>query len=96
MTSTAQARVHLRVHGRVQGVFFRASTQREAQRLSLSGWVRNCADGGVEVIAEGPRRACEELVEYCRHGPMGARVDALDVERIPATGEQSDFRILYR
>ena len=95
MTSTAQARVRVRVHGRVQGVFFRASMQREAQRLGLSGWVRNCADGSVEVIAEGPRGACEEFVEYCHQGPRGARVDALDVDWTPATGEQSDFRILY-
>ncbi len=95
MTSTARARVHLRAHGHVQGVFYRASAQREAQRLGLFGWVRNCADGSVEVIAEGPRGACEEFVEYCHHGPIGARVDALDVDWTPVTGEQSDFRILY-
>ena len=50
-----QRRVRLRIHGRVQGVFYRDSTRREAQRLGLRGWVRNRSDGSVETVAQGPR-----------------------------------------
>ena len=63
------------VTGRVQGVFYRASTLEQAQLLNLTGWVKNLPDGGVEVLAEGPKYALEQLVEWCRMGPPAAEVD---------------------
>lgn len=81
------------VRGRVQGVFFRASTQREARRLGLVGWVANRADGAVELCAEGEEGALQELVAWAHHGPSGARVDEVDVQWRGFGGDHSDFRI---
>jgi acylphosphatase len=67
------------VHGHVQGVFFRETTRRRAQAAGITGWVRNCPDGTVEAVFEGEREAVERLVEFCREGPRGARVDRVDV-----------------
>ena len=92
MAGGEHARIHLRIHGQVQGVFFRASTEVEARRLGLTGWVRNCPDGSVEVVAEGPRARLEDLVAWCRHGPPRAQVDHVEIEWSAATGEFSGFR----
>ena len=73
-TASETARAHLKVLGRVQGVYYRASALQEAQKLGLTGWVRNCADGSVEAVAEGPREKLELLIAWCRSGPPGARV----------------------
>ena len=75
----AEVTCTIRVRGRVQGVFFRGSTQDEARRLGLGGTVRNVHDGSVEVVATGPREKLEELVAWCRGGPPSARVDDLEV-----------------
>ncbi len=92
--SGERARARMRAAGRVQGVFYRQSTANEAARLGLAGSVRNLADGSVEVVAEGPRSAVEALAAFCRQGPPGARVDALDVAWEPAAGETGPFRVL--
>jgi acylphosphatase len=68
------ARVHLKINGRVQGVYFRASTVEQARRLGVTGWVMNCRDSSVEVIAEGDREQLEELIRWCHDGPPGAQV----------------------
>jgi len=88
-----QVRAHLTVHGRVQGVYFRASTVYEAQNLGLTGWVRNCPDGSVEAVAEGPRDKLDDLVAWCRKGPTGARVTQLDVSWAPAQNDFQSFGI---
>ena len=75
--------VCVRVEGRVQGVFFRASTRQTAVRLGLAGWVANRPDGSVEAFFQGPAEAVETAVAWCRGGPRGARVDRVAVE--PAT-----------
>jgi acylphosphatase len=72
-------RARVRVHGRVQGVFFRAETQARARSLGLSGWVRNAEDGSVEAVFEGERERVESMIEWCRRGPSGARVDDVEV-----------------
>jgi len=68
------ARAQLRIVGRVQGVYFRASACQEGQSLGLAGWVRNCPDGSVEIVAEGTRANLEQLIAWCHRGPPGARV----------------------
>ncbi len=81
-------RVALRawVGGRVQGVFFRDATRREALTLGLSGWVRNLPDGRVEVLFVGPRAACEKALAFLHVGPPRARVARVEVlwESAPA------------
>ncbi|MGH7823697.1 MAG: acylphosphatase [Candidatus Binatia bacterium] len=79
MESKDETRVHLQVEGRVQGVYFRASAAQQAQRLGLTGWVMNCPDGSVEIVAEGARAKLEELVAWCQQGPPGARVSNVAV-----------------
>lgn len=71
------------VAGRVQGVFFRASTQRRAEALDISGSARNLPDGRVEVIACGEPGAVAELREWLREGPPGARVTGVSCEQLP-------------
>ena len=83
------------VRGRVQGVYFRAATRDRARRLGLSGWVRNCRDGSVELIAEGEKAKLEQLVTWCRSGPQGAAVTDLNVEWQAATGEFAGFAMKY-
>jgi len=72
-------RVHLFVSGRVQGVFFRVDTQREAQSLGLVGWVRNLPDGRVEIVAQGDAEAVRALVEWSHLGPVRAEVASVDI-----------------
>ncbi len=73
-------RKRVRAHGRVQGVFFRDSVRRAAESAGVAGWARNCADGTVEAVFEGPPEAVERLVELCRSGPGHAAVSRVDVE----------------
>lgn len=72
-------RVRLEIFGRVQGVFYRASTREKAQGLGLSGWVQNRPDGSVEAVVEGPRDDVQTLIEWTHEGPPHASVDAVDV-----------------
>jgi acylphosphatase len=75
--------VRFLVAGRVQGVFFRASTREQALRLGLSGYAKNLADGRVEVIASGSEAAVAELADWLREGPPAARVEAVEREPMP-------------
>jgi acylphosphatase len=72
-------RRRITVSGRVQGVFFRETARRRAESSRLSGWVRNNPDGTVEAVFEGEEKAVERLVDWCREGPRGARVEWVDV-----------------
>jgi len=67
----------------------------EATRLELTGWVRNLADGDVEVVAEGEDGAVEEFLKWCRHGPPYAHVTSVEVAHSPATSELDSFRITF-
>ncbi len=73
-------RVRLRVSGRVQGVFFRDSVRGEAAARGVAGWVRNCPDGTVEAVFEGPPDAIDELIELCGRGPGPGHADVAQVE----------------
>lgn len=87
--------LHIKIHGRVQGVWFRANTQQTAQRLGLAGWVRNMPDGGVEVPVQGSRDAVNELLSWCHQGPPGARVDRVDFEEGGVDDALTGFTIRY-
>jgi len=81
-----RVRRHLVVRGRVQGVAFRWSTQEEARRLGVAGWVRNRDDGSVEAVFEGAPDAVERAEAFCASGPPAARVDAVEGRDEPAEG----------
>lgn len=76
------------VRGRVQGVFFRQTTQRRALELGVMGWVRNQEDGTVYIHAEGRSAAVDELLAFLHHGPKNARVDEVDVRRVKVEGHE--------
>jgi acylphosphatase len=90
----ALKQLQLIVRGRVQGTYFRASTQREARRLGLGGWVRNRSDGSVEIVAEGEETSIRELHGWAQKGPSAARVDRVDTRWKSYSGEYADFRIV--
>jgi acylphosphatase len=81
---------HVMVHGRVQGVGFRAFVEVEALRRGVQGWVRNRRDGSVEMVLSGEAAMIEEMIEVSWQGPMGARVDALHQRE----GEAADLKPL--
>lgn len=85
--------VRVRVHGRVQGVFFRNWTADRARALGLRGWVRNRRDGTVELVAHGEEEAVEALVAACRTGPPAARVERVEVEIEEGEGPPDGFRV---
>lgn len=89
-----QKRIHLVVRGRVQGVFFRASAQREARQTGLTGWVKNRPDGAVEMIVEGEEDYVKDFLAWAQAGPTTARVDKVETKWRSYTGEFSNFRIV--
>jgi acylphosphatase len=76
----AEVRRRVVVHGNVQGVFFRDSTEEEANRQGVAGWVRNRDDGTVEAVFEGDSDSVDQLVEFCRSGPSRADVERVEVD----------------
>ena len=70
---------HLRIHGRVQGVWFRESMRQEAERLQVAGWVRNTPDGKVEAVVQGKAEAVDALIEWAHKGPPLARVERVEI-----------------
>ena len=78
--------LHVRVTGRVQGVFFRAWTQQKANALGVTGWVRNDGDGSVEGHVEGENPAVQEMIGLLRQGPPSAKVSGVDVEATDPEG----------
>jgi len=85
---------HFLVTGSVQGVFYRAATQETARRLGLGGWVRNCADGNVELVACGDAAKLKELEQWLWQGPPHARVAQVTVTAVERQSF-SDFTITY-
>lgn len=94
MTIEAEnSRVRLKIAGRVQGVYYRASTLQQAHNLGLTGWVMNCPDGSVEAVAEGAKPRLEELIAWCQRGPSGARVSHVEIRWEPAENNFSGFSV---
>jgi acylphosphatase len=88
-------RVHLWISGRVQGVFFRSSTQEQARARGLTGWVRNAPDGRVEAEIQGVPAAVEHLIAECRDGPPAARVTDVEVAYIDVIPDEQGFAVAY-
>jgi acylphosphatase len=88
-------RVRVFAGGRVQGVAYRFYAERRAVQLGVTGWVRNLADGRVEVLAEAESGRIEAFLDGLRKGPRLARIETFEVRREPATGEFTDFRIAF-
>ncbi len=83
--------LHLVMHGRVQGVWYRDAMRREAEKLGVHGWCRNRADGTVEAVLQGDSAAVDALLAWARRGPELAQVSRVDVE--PGSGSFADFEI---
>ena len=94
-STTAQARLHAIVHGRVQGVSFRYYTIQAASSLGLTGWVANRWDNTVETVAEGPRDKLNELLTFLHRGPPSAWVERVDTNWQAPTGEFKDFKVRF-
>jgi acylphosphatase len=88
-------RAHVIIAGRVQGVFFRAETQRAARRLGVAGWVRNRPDGTVEALFEGPEATVHQAIDWCWQGSPMAHVNDVSVRWEDYTGEFNSFSVTY-
>ena len=88
-------KLHIKVNGHVQGVFFRATTQEKALELDLKGWVKNTSDSGVEIEAEGEEEVLLKFLEWVKEGPDSAKVEGCDYEWGEASGGFEDFEIKY-
>ncbi|MCS7149572.1 MAG: acylphosphatase [Caldimicrobium sp.] len=88
-------RARVIISGRVQGVFFRAYTKEEAQRLGLKGWVRNLPDGRVEALFEGEPSAVDEMIKWCQKGSPTSVVTKVEVLEEPFKGDLNEFVIRY-
>jgi acylphosphatase len=87
--------VHVFVSGRVQGVFFRSETKHRAENYGVKGWVRNLPDGRVEAVFEGEEESVKALVEFCKHGPAGAKVTRVDLAWEEPAGTLEGFKIKH-
>jgi len=88
-------RAHIIVHGRVHGVQFRSNTIRIANGLGLKGYAKNLPNGTVEVVAEGPEKELEQLIAFCKKGPVLAKVGKIEVKIGKPSGEFSSFSLDY-
>lgn len=88
-------RVHVIVEGKVQGVFFRDFTRKQANRFRVMGWVRNLMDGRVEIMAEGEEEDLKSFLEEVKKGPPLAIVEKIDIDWMEFKGEFQDFRITF-
>ncbi len=87
------ARLSIKIHGQVQGVFFRSETKKQADLLDLIGWVKNNSDGTVECLAEGDKDKLDQLLDWCNIGSDGAKVDKVEVKWQLFEGENNKFEI---
>jgi acylphosphatase len=88
-------RAHIFASGKVQGVFYREGARKKAEKLGVSGWIKNLPDGRVEAVFEGNQPQVEEMIDWARKGPFWAKIEALDVAWEDFRGEFSGFEIRY-
>jgi len=91
-----KTRVHVLISGKVQGVWYRASTKQKADELGLTGWVKNTVDGNVEAVFEGEKIRIDAMIAWCWVGPPMARVT--DVKMLPTHRDEKGigFVVLYK
>ncbi len=87
--------LHLRIHGRVQGVRYRESMRREAERLNVAGWVRNAPDGSVEAVIQGSAAAVDALIQWARSGPPSAWVERIELDETHGQFSGFEKRVDY-
>ncbi len=88
-------RAHVVVSGRVQGVYYRQNAVKQAQKLGLSGWIRNLSDGKVEAVFEGGKENVEKIVNWAKKGPFFSRVSSLKIDWQEYKGEFNNFGVKY-
>ena len=81
------ATIHLLIKGKVQGVFYRASAKEKAERLNITGWIRNTEEGNVEMVASGTIETLQQFVAWCKQGPRSASVTTIETKEL----EHKDF-----
>ena len=87
--------VHVLISGRVQGVWFRASTKDKAEQLNIRGWVRNTTDGKVEAVFEGDEENINDMIKWCHQGPPLAEVDNVVVKKQVSSDDFDCFSVRY-
>jgi len=85
--------VHVYISGKVQGVWYRASTKQKAEQLGIKGWVRNLPDGRVEAFFQGDNRAIEEIIKWCNIGPKLSKVTDVVIDEVESSDFFSEFKI---
>ena len=90
-----EERLHVKIEGTVQGVFFREKAKEKATELELTGWIRNNDDGSVEAVFEGETENLKKMLAFCREGPADAVVDTIEEEWEDSTGEFYTFDIEF-
>lgn len=88
MSDADRIRAHVYISGRVQGVYYRASTRDKAREEGVDGWVKNRSDGRVEAVFEGPKQAVDSMLEWCETGSRAADVDTVEVTTEQPEGEE--------
>jgi acylphosphatase len=91
-----KTQVHVVISGRVQGVWFRASTKEKADELGLTGWVKNTTRGEVEAVFEGEESTVREMLDWCWRGPPLAKVTVVKETKKPFSGMFPDFSVLHK
>ncbi len=86
--------VRVKVHGIVQGVFFRSSLKHEADQFSVTGWARNMSDGSVEALLQGDEIRVKKIIDWCHLGPKNARVDSVTTTPVETDAIYQHFTIL--
>lgn len=90
-----KVRVHALISGKVQGVFFRGSAKEKAEKLGISGWIKNLRDGRVEAIFEGDKENINKMIEWAKKGPIGAKIEDFNLSWEDYKGDFSEFSIEY-
>lgn len=85
---------HIFITGRVQGVGFRHFTRKNADKIGITGWVKNLPDGRVEALFQGPEQKVNELIDRCKEGPISAYVKEIDVNKAEDTKDHDSFEVI--
>lgn len=92
---SGQKQIRVIIKGRVQGVFYRASTKKQADQLGIQGWVRNLPDGSVEALFQGDQTIISKMLAWCRQGPPASKVETVSTENPEMTERFKTFEVRY-